>query len=149
MILYGCIACFFGAIEMWRNLFAYNLRFRLILLAISGWGKEQRLFIHSIVSNLRITTGVCPVIHVHHGCMHTLVRVAILWLRCLHAFIFRLKSAYVPPMLIRLCLLPIMSLIALFKSKYALHEVKIIALLSNRIKEGAGNAPTVLRKMWL
>ncbi len=78
-------------------------------------GKEQRLvescvfpqkcngFFPSIVSNLRITTGARPVIRVHHRSMHTLVRTAILRLRCLHACIFRLKSAGF--FFIRLCLL--------------------------------------------
>ncbi len=74
-------------------------------------GKEQRLVAASCViprnaicvSNLRITTGARPIIHVHHVRMRTLVRAAILRLRCLQACIFRLKSAYA--MLIRLCLL--------------------------------------------
>ncbi len=64
--------------------------------------KSDALFA-SIVSNLRITTGARPVIHVHHERMRTLVRAAILRLRCLRACIFRLKLAYAP-MLIRLCL---------------------------------------------
>ncbi len=48
-------------------------------------------FVPSVVSNLCITTGARPVIHVHHGRMHTLVRAAI---RCLHACIFRLESVH-------------------------------------------------------
>ncbi len=62
-----------------------------------------------IVSNLSITTGARPVVRI-------LVRAAIL--RCLHARIIRLKSAYV-------MLAAIMSLIALFKSKYCVCMVKI------------------------
>ncbi len=69
-------------------------------------------FFASIVSNLRITTGARPVIHVHHGRMCTLVRVAILRLRCLHACIFWLKSykTYVNTIMLG----AIISLIALF-----------------------------------
>ncbi len=62
---------------------------------------ECNAFVPAIVSNLRIITGLCHVIHVSHKRMRTLVRAAILRLRCLHVCIFRLKSA----LLIRLCLL--------------------------------------------
>ncbi len=75
-------------------------------------------FFVSIVSNLRITTGARPIIHVHHGRMRSLVRAAILRLRCLHACIFRLKSAYYVNTIM---LAAIMSLIALFKSKYCVY----------------------------
>ncbi len=71
-----------------------------------------------IVSNLRITTGARPIIHVNHGRMRSLVRAAILRLRCLHACIFRLKSAYYVNTIM---LAAIMSLIALFKSKYCVY----------------------------
>ncbi len=54
---------------------------------------EMRCFLPSIVSDLRIIAGACHVIHVHHERMRTLVRAAILQLRCLHVCIFRLKSA--------------------------------------------------------
>ncbi len=78
---------------------------------------EMRWFLPPIVSNLRITTGGRPVIRVHHRSMHTLVRTAILRLRCLHACIFRLKSAFFNTIM----LAAIMSLIALFKSKYCVY----------------------------
>ncbi len=94
-------------------------------------GKEQRLVAAScvfprnvmlssppsIVSNLRITAGAHPIMHAHHKRMRTLVRAAILR-RCLHACIFLLKSAYYVNTIM---LAAIMSLIALFKSKYCVN----------------------------
>ncbi len=64
--------------------------------------------------------GARPVIHVHHGRMRTLVRAVILQLRCLHACIFRLKSAYAT-YVNTIMLAAIMSLITLFKSKYCVN----------------------------
>ncbi len=52
------------------------------------------LFRCHVVFNICIITGVRYIIHVCHKHMHTLVRAAILRLRCLHACIFLLKSAY-------------------------------------------------------
>ncbi len=129
MILYGCIPRFLGAVEMWWNLFAYTLSFYSPFLEE---GKEQRLvaanvscvfpecdaFFPAIVSNLCIITGVCHVINVCQKRMRTLVRAAILRLRCLHACIFRLKSAYYVNTIM---LAAIMSLIKLFISKYCVY----------------------------
>ncbi len=74
----------------------------------------------SIIPSLHIITGARPVIHVHHGRMRTLVRAATVRLRCLHACIFRLKSAYAI-YVNTIMLAAIMSLIALFKSKYCVY----------------------------
>ncbi len=79
---------------------------------------ECNAFFPTINFNLRIITGARHNIHVCHKRMRTLVRVAILWLRCLHACIFRLKSAYDVNMIM---LAVIMSLIALFRSKYCVY----------------------------
>ncbi len=78
---------------------------------------ECDAFFPTIVSNLRIIKGACHLIHVCHAHMRTLVRAAILRLRCLHACIFRLKSAYAT-YVNTIMLAAIMSLIALFRSKY-------------------------------
>ncbi len=67
--------------------------------------------------NLRINTGACHVLHICHKRMRTMVRAATLWLRCLHACIFWLKSAYAT-YINMIMLAVIMSLIALFRSKY-------------------------------
>ncbi len=78
---------------------------------------ECDAFFPTIVSNLRIIKGACHLIHVCHTHMRTLVRAAILRLRCLHACIFWLKSAYAT-YVNTIMLAAIMSLIALFRSKY-------------------------------
>ncbi len=79
---------------------------------------ECDAFFPTIVFNLRIITGACHVIHVCHKRMRTLVRGAILRLRCLHACIFRLKSAYYVNTIM---LAAIMNLIALCRSKYCIY----------------------------
>ncbi len=129
MILYGGIPRFFSAIEMWWNTlpscssrhFWMRVRNRdwwqLTLLEFST---ECDAFFPAIVSNLRIITGAWHVIHVWHRRMRTLVRAAILRLRCLHACIFRLKSAYAT-YVNTILLAAIMILIALFRSKYCVY----------------------------
>ncbi len=79
---------------------------------------ECDAFFPAIISNLRINTGAC----------HTLVRAAILRLRCLHACIFQLKSAY--GYVNTIMLAAIMSLITLFRSKYCIYiRSSLIAIL--------------------
>ncbi len=81
---------------------------------------ECDAFFPAIVSNLCIITGACHVIHVHHEHMHILVRAPILRLRCIHACIFRLKSAYTT-YVNTIMLAAIMSLITLFRSKNCIY----------------------------
>ncbi len=111
-------------------------------------------FFPTIVSNLRIITGACHVMQVRHERMRTLVRAAILWLRCLHACIIQLKSAYTTYVK-TITLVAIMSLIALFRSNYCIYmRESLIAILSkshyNRIKRVHVNTLSVvyLSRRW-
>ncbi len=89
-------------------------------LTLLEFSPECDAFFPAIISNLRIITGAWHVIHVWHKRMRTLVRAAILRLRCLHACIFRLKSAYAT-YVNTIILAAIMILIALFRSKYCVY----------------------------
>ncbi len=80
--------------------------------------KSLHSHLHAIAIILIIRQErACHVIHVHHGRMRTLVRAAIM---CLHACIFWLKSAYATYVNM-VMLAAIMSLIALFRSKYCVY----------------------------
>lgn len=76
--------------------------------SVSSAPHKCNAFFPIIVSNLRITAGVCHVIHVRLKHMRTLVRTAIMRLRCLHAY-----ATYVNTIM-----LAAMSLIGLFRWKY-------------------------------
>ncbi len=120
---------FFGAIEMWWQLVCLRCRrvTRRLWMRVRNrdWWQSPLpqkcdAFFPAIVSNLRIIKGACHVIHACHARMRTLVRAAILHLRCLHACIFWLKSAYAT-YVNTIMLAAIMSLIALFRSKYCVY----------------------------
>ncbi len=89
-------------------------------LTLVEFSPECDAFFPTIVSNPRIITGACHIIHVCHKRMRTLVRAAILRLRCLRACIFQLKSAYAT-YVNTIMLAAIMSLIALFRSNYCIY----------------------------